>query len=358
MPLILTCLFLTFAFFAVTLRLRSPGDAHLEVAWEIPFGRPLAVSDEKILVANNGDHVAARSVRIVDTSTGAASTLPVPVPDHASPAGPGIAWTEGEILTFIDKDGQQATVPVPPESSPLTAFERAGSTWLVIGHPKLHGEESWSGAWTLTCRSIQGPSWSISLPGIPVLARAGTAGLLVGVTDLAVGPTSRVYLLSPDTGQVLWRMELGPGFFRETEFLPSGEILVSWSRGVTVLSFRGEHLCMYQSKGTVVSAAADAGRIYVIEARTEADSRAHLKAVSRDGCTVWQRRVSLPGAVRVRGQTVLCHQMQKVRAFSAHSGEEIWYYETGKGTTWLLDSGVLWWDGQILKLLKYRPGPD
>ena len=355
--LILVGLFLISVLFGTTLHLRSSSEVDLEVAWEIPYGRPVAISDEKILVTS-ADRDVTRAASVIDASTGTASTLPAPLPDHASLAGPGTAWIEGQTLVFIQKDGKRISLDVPPDSFFLTAFEKTGVTWLVVTHPKLPGEESWSGAWSLTCYSTQGPRWTLSFPGIPVLAKAGPPGLLVGVTAPAAGPTSCVYLLSPSTGQVLWRRDLGLGFFRETDFLSSGDVLVSWSWGVLVLSFRGEVLCEYDSKESVVSAAADASGIYVIEGRPEANGGAYLNAVSRDGRIIWQRRVRLPAAVKVKDQTVLCLETQKVRAFSGHSGEEIWYYGTGKGTTWLLDSGILRWDGQNLKLLKYRPGPD
>ncbi len=355
--LVLTGLFLVSVLFGAIPRFRRPGLADLELAWEIPCSRPVAISDGKILIAGGGWD-ATRVASVIDAGTGTVSTLPVPIPDHASLAGTGIAWIEGRTLFFIEADGTRTSLDVSPDSFLLTAFETTGLTSLVLTHPKLAGEESWSGAWSLACLSLQGQRWSRDLPGIPVLARAGTAGLLVGVTDPASGPTSCIYLLSPNTGQILWSRRLGPGFFRETEFLPSGDVFVSWSSGVLVLSARGELLRQYEPKESIISAAASATGIYVIEGKSEATGGAYLTAVPDDARATWKRRVSVPALVKVKEEVILCLERQKVRAFSGHSGEEIWYYETGKGTTWLLDSGILRWDGQKLQLLRYRFHPD
>lgn len=349
--LVLTCLFVASVLLGTIPRLRRSGGLDLEPAWEISCSRPLAISEEKILVAGAGPD-ATQVTGLINAGTGSVSILPAPIPDDALLAETGIAWIEGQTLFFIQTDGTRTSLDVPPDTFFLTAFETAGPAWTVVTHPGLGGEGSWSGTWSLACFSPQGLRWSLNLPGTPVLARSGTAGLLVGVTDPASGPTSCIYLLSPSTGQILWSRRLGPGFFRETQFLPSGDVFVSWSSGVLVLSSRGEILCHYEPKESVISAAAGTTGIYIIEGKSDATG-AHLTAVSRDARVTWQRRVSAPALVKYKQDMVLCIESHKVRAFSGHSGEEIWYYETGKGTTWLLDSGILHWDGQRLRLFPY-----
>lgn len=354
--LVLTGLFLVSALYGAISGFRRLGRADLELAWEIPCSRPVVVSDGKILLADGPD--ATRVTTVIDAGTGTVSALPAPIPDRASLAGTGIAWIAGRTLFFIEADGTSTSVDLPPDSFLLTALEMDGLTSTVVTYPKLAGEESWSGAWILACHSPQGQRWSRDLPGIPVLARAGTTGLLVGVTDPASGPISCVYLLSPYTGQILWSRPLGPGFFRETGFLPSGDVFVSWSSGVLVLSSRGELLRQYEPKESIISAAASATGIYVIEGKSEVTGRAYLIGVLDDARATWKRRVSVPALVKLKEDMVLCLERRKVRAFSGHSGEEIWYYETGKGTTWLLDFGILRWDGEKLQLLRYTFDPS
>jgi outer membrane protein assembly factor BamB len=329
--------------------LRERGRVGLHTAWEVDCPNRPVVSDTSILV-----YTGTGLSWLVDARTGEATSLPNPVPANASVTECGIAWIDGGTLFFTKPDGTVRSFSVPPDSAFLTAFELDGSTWLVIAHPRRADDGTWAGDWVVSCLSMQRATWSAYFAGTPVFARWGAAGLLVGVTDLASGPASSICLLSPRTGEVLWKRSLGTGLFREKHFLPSGEILVSWSSGVAVFSSQGDTLCRYEQAGAVISASSGGSGAYVVVESLHVPRNANLIAVAADASVRWQKEISAPAMVKVSGDTVICLEKRGIRAFLADSGAEIWYYQTGRSTAWLLDSGILCWDGHTLRLLTWQ----
>lgn len=338
---------------AAALALRAQNRVDLKVLWEFSPAHPLLITERFVLATLTPENTDDAPALSIEVATGATTRIRVPTDRSLFPLTEGAAWVDNSTLVVTGLAGERTPLEVPYDSLVLGCSGKGDGIRVFLAYPAANG--TWSGYSTLGCFTPAGPAWETTLSGTPLMARQNGHNLIVGVTDLATGPVSSVYLIDYVQGVVLWTRQLGPGFLRNLKFLPDRSVLAAWTSGVLLLSPEGEILSQYTPDGRLLSA--DADERFVCAVETRRNGRTFVRGLTRQGAVLWQASLAAPAVVRCFDGSVVCLAGQKVQCFSSDSGRQLWYYEVGNGTAWLLGSGILHYDGQTTRLLEYHAGP-